>query len=580
MFLSKYNEYLKTKWLALLLLLVIVISGAYLRCQGLDKYYYNSDEANQISFGSYATFLGLFDKEVRKNSHPFLGKLTIHVLKRISDDRMFLITFKSIIPAILTIIVFYAIGARFCGAAAGLFMAFIANYSYEMFQLSQLLRGYSLFIFFLSLGTYYLMRYLNEGKWQQHVLLYVFLAIASMLHFSAIFPISAVAAIILLEMLIKRKNWEKILVWGIFWPGLILAIYLYSIYQEAADTSVFLYSPNPVPANFLIWLKTLIDLIKILTFPFSWFASFFLVLIIYGGYILYRKGKWHIPSIIILMLALNTATAMLGKYPFTAYRVCLFYLPFFLILIGYAVQEIFENITRYKESAYKELLLVVTLGFISFNYFGFRYVEAAGAFRPNNILYFMVTRENYNDVINNMSKKVEKSDVVIADGVTANYFIAELDMSYVEKRAPNLYRIMFKDKPIYFNYDEQWPRFDSEDELKQFLVNLDKVIDKNTKRLWYVRLGWDNPLSFYRGLGDRGNINRFQRYAENGFVAKNNNYPSGELYSVNWEKIKEAYGIGEKKAQNKLQSKPKKKETKSLEPKKNKKAVKKTKKKR
>lgn len=538
------------------LLSIILILGMYVRIYGLSIYYYNNDEVNNLAMASYDGLIAFLKNNLIRDTHPIFARLPAHIILRFTDSEFWLRTI-SMVPGILFIIISFLIGKRFVGNLAAILMAFIAAFGYEFIILSQIVRHYMLFIFCVSAALWFLLKYF-ENKVRHNIYYYfLFCFLACFTHYASAIFVTASGLTLAIYQIFNKEKFGKVFFWLYAHLILGLLVVIYSYGQKSYMVPVFTYAPNPIPRNPSIFIKTIQDFLELISFKEKQASYFLLVLLFAGIYNSIIKRKWFISLILFLMVTINIIFAFYKIFPFSAFRVCLYLAPVIMLLLGYGIQFIYEGFAKEMEDisgAYKKhkwfnkltefrFLLFAGAGII-FSVASIFYIHKNDYYRKNNLLYFPIHKQEYENTLIKLIENVGDNDVILTEGTTANYLLFKIRAKNVQYIGKGIARLIYKGRYIYFNYNKHWNSITSKGEFLRYIKELSLYEDMTkVEKLWIFRIGWPTTLSFVSSGRGVGSSTLVKPYIIEHHLEKSGEFFSGDFYAVDYQKFKEGYGI-------------------------------------
>ena len=216
----------------------IIIAGAlFVRLWGLGEYDFNDDEfwhlvvANQDNLGQLISFN--FEQEV----HPPLSVIIWHFALKISNNQLWLRMF-SIVPSLLLIPSIYIFGRDYIGKSAGYFLALLFAFGAMPIGISSTIRAYSMMMLALTWAAIFAHKF-SYKKSKKYLVHYFLVCLAAIeLNHAAIFIVSTLGLILLLES-IKEKNKKDFVVIALMHLVLIVLVGGYSyILKNIYDFSI------------------------------------------------------------------------------------------------------------------------------------------------------------------------------------------------------------------------------------------------------------------------------------------------------------------------------------------------------
>ena len=299
------------------LVLACVLLGFVLRLQGLETYWLNPDEGTYLDAAAAPTWAELGGK-IAPQPHPPLFHLVLRPIALFSAD-IGLLRLPSLVfgcLAVLGISLLTRVGAGgFAGLVAGLLTAVAPG----AILLSQLVRPYSLQLFTLSFGIWFLLRYLERKRRADLLGFSLGMGLALSSHYSSALILLAADVLVLGLLLGRRLPWSQIKLLGL--AHLPLAAVLLGAYFLHLRSGVLAQSLG-VPH----WLEPFVhdsagDLwlgwIDLQRYLFgSGYGALSLLLVILGFVAAARSRRGPLAAFAAIALVIAAVASLLELYPF------------------------------------------------------------------------------------------------------------------------------------------------------------------------------------------------------------------------------------------------------------------------
>src|SRR5438874_9634507 len=137
-----------------ILLLLILITGSWLRFHNLSETSLSNDELSALTRARYDSCHDLINKGIRTDGHPALVETTLWFIVHHFNDNVLTIRFLFAVAGIFSIVFIFLLSGRWFGKSTALLSA--AALSSLQFPLlySQLARPYSIGLMFVLATTY------------------------------------------------------------------------------------------------------------------------------------------------------------------------------------------------------------------------------------------------------------------------------------------------------------------------------------------------------------------------------------------------------------------------------------------
>ena len=414
----------------------------------------------------------------------------------------------SLLPGAALILVFFLLGRRVSGTAAGVAMAYLAAFSSGAIQISQVLRPYSLLVLFLSLALWCFISYAMTCR-QRYLYgysLFMLLSIAS--HYSAALCFAAIGIVWFSRLLIQResvKEYYKIALAHL--PPLVILILLYVYHISLLNAGGGVYSQRPyLDPLFPHTLSGLIDntaaLFRYLFFPVK--AKWLMVIAMAGFLSLWKSPQRYVAITALITFLLSFVLNYLNAHPFGGSRHSIYLFPFIALLIGAAVQIgcdflnhgvipfLKKRIYFQGKNLQAQLLYACIACLVASTVIVTFYFKQHDFLR--NFGEFPLKQESYTKLNMYLKENMQPEDIIITNGKGSNYFI------YNEYRKtnhkPQIKFLSWYWRKVVWNefdcfYIFRW-KFENLETVLKILKEINKHADlRKTSKVWLVNIGWD-----------------------------------------------------------------------------------------
>jgi hypothetical protein len=328
--------------------LAVVAGGFAARLLAASGSYLNADEAIQYVLANQPS-VDLAYKAALTNAHPPLHVLLLHLWRFLGHSEWLLRLPSVLAGTAFCWVTFKWISMTF-GRAAGLISLILAAFTPALIALSAEVRGYSLLLLFMVSSLYFFERALREPSVRRVLYSSLFLYLALLSHYSAVFFAVAAGAYSLARLGDSRRPRSLVVAWlGGQAGGMLLCVFLY-VSQLANFTGAFAASlMEPYQREFFrLGQEDLLSLTRhntsrmflflfqephvsqAILWCFAASVAFLLVreLLPGRGHDSYR----HMGILLLLPFVLLWGASIAGAYPYVASRHSAFLAP--LILAG------------------------------------------------------------------------------------------------------------------------------------------------------------------------------------------------------------------------------------------------------
>ena len=502
------------RYIVLAVLLGLTGVGLYIRVHGLSAYYYSPDEAIELWMSGQDTISEAWQLGLRE-PHPPLRYIILHCMQAVSHDRLFLRMF-ALAPGLGLIWIFFALGRRVSGTAAGLAMAGMATFGFGAVLVSDVARVYPLAACFQSAALYYWVSYLDEGQSRR---LWAFSVCAILMMGTVYIQAIVIAAIYggWLIFLIARKKPARDFR-NLFLTALPLGatvIFLYFLHlRHIFSTARFANPVKPWIAPFFFhdlsgFAANIHDLFGYLFLPPI--AALTLVLALSGLAALCRQSRWVVTIVILLTLGLNIVLTLAGKFSLGGIRHSFHFFPFFALAIGASIQYAYDLAekqlaARLAGATLRRLSIaapaMAMVIFIAATFLVTRYYSRSDYLRrysSKSWTELPLLTHDYQMGMYELLGHLRPGDVIFASYQTIIYLELETNPKWTAV-SEDLSKINYRGYDWYFLTFEGaaggWGIPPSET-LRSLLQSLVKITAAPpTGRVWIVNLGWEGQINY------------------------------------------------------------------------------------
>lgn len=501
---EKYSVPLFVLWLAGI--------GLFIRIWGLWQYAFSPDELTVPlvpTAGSLHQVLTAFKGE----TNAPLTYVIIYFLLNFSNDELVL-RCMSLIPGSALIIMFFFLGRKVSGPASGLAMAYLAAFSMPAILMSEVIRQYSVLLFFLTVALWFLISYFDT--WQKKYLygysLFIALSISTL--YASVIPLAAIVMVWLTHSIIQKKpakEFANIIIFNLL-PFIIFgALYFYHISFHTEGGGVY----STLKQTYLATLfpNTLKDFFQH-TYDLFWFlflppyAIWLMVLAGAGVISLWRSSHRSLLLIIVGTFTINYAFAYFKKYPFGGTRHSIYIFPLIAVLIGAAVQQAYNFFMNdvllfiAKRTSRRVEYLQITLFYLGITCLFISTLVITFTYEQSDFLRlskytlrfheFPLKRDNQRKVFTYLTEKMGPEDIILANFKTSYYFIYYQLPNQTHITYPSSYCRKFSWNG--FNCFDNATRygFDEMGTVVRALQCIHQEADlKKVSKIWLVNMGWE-----------------------------------------------------------------------------------------
>ena len=484
-------------------LLILILSGVFIRICGLNEWMFNSDDVLHLSYGAAPTALATFHTALWHNTHSPGFFVILHYMLKISQNELFL-RCVALVPGVALIPSFYVLGNCYKGRVAGLFMAFIATFSVELVLVSEVIRQYSLLLLLECWALYALLCY-DKTKKPSHLIWYGLLSLVAIhVHYTAVIFIAACGIIWFITIAFQEKNKRDIIIWMVIHAilaAMFLVIFIMKYQTHTLQTDMQ-YAVNEFafrgfPSDVWGVVTILFYLVFFNHHPYGFLIALPLMFAVtMFGYIqAIEKKEYKILGLIGVALGVNVIVTLAKLYPLGMGRNCLYLVPLTLLPLASAVQDGVDYIyVRYQQPGedkrWRGILLpmVIFLGMIGYGVIDAHQKSFYRDSRANN---FSITKYQYNTALNYLLNVTQKGDIIITERFVVDYLFYENKSRHDDKIVGNIHHLTYKGRELYYTDETSacllfWYISDLQDFLQQLSLSVPAI---KHQQLWFFSLG-------------------------------------------------------------------------------------------
>jgi hypothetical protein len=479
-------------------LLCILLGGLWVRITGVSDYYYNPDEMEYLIIAKGETLTEIWRRGLAE-LHPPLAHFIRHYLLIITADAFHQRLF-SVAAGMVSVLGMYRLGIQVRGMFLGLFCASCMAFFPVAVSTSITIRNYAFFMAFLSWALYFFMRYQQQEKRSDLFYFTLLLLLASATHFTG-FLVAAALGLYEGLRLASTKRWNNFLMLCVsFLPLILLGIFLYFHYL-VPGTAGPMWNHLTIETGFAA--KGLLARFHATCWgvlgyfvPFlitgqesnpGLFAILFSALLFIGLYIkgllIMRREKQAWWPLVLIMWVIALFAALANFYPFSPNRHNYYFLPFFIIPLGYQIENIIR-IKHYQRFAqyFAALAIILTVFFFEKNDIYLKYGSE-----------FPLKQQNFYAGQQFLNQRLQPGEIIITERIAAYfYFLYDKDSgrtpydSYADVSYHHKTTVLAPFDPP-FKPHTGWEPF--RDNLKSRLTS---NITTPNSYVWFVMYGWKN----------------------------------------------------------------------------------------
>ncbi len=494
-------------------LLFITGIATYLRFKHTGLYYFNPDEAWNLTIATQKTVGDVIKFNNYDNAHPPLFFIFLHFILKISDNITFLRSI-TLIPGILIVPFIFLFAYRFVGKPAAVVLSIVFTYMFSIQIVSGILRQYTIYVFLLVGCFWFLLNYLEnyERKNLYGYLILLFFAVETH-HSAAMIMVAAGIPIFISLIRENKKDLSVFIIGSLIIGGAFILNYIYQIWLGAYGPYDHKVTQGWQGAGFPKDIKgfwnNFQSIITAFFSPTNLFAKVSILLFLpLGLYKLLKTRKWQILSILFILTVLAIFSSFILKvYPFYGSRYTLYFLPVMAIIIGegfclfykgieITTDKIISNIQarRFVINSIN-IFAVITLCFFANKKFAQVNYHRDKA---SSSCEFSITKNDYFKVMQMLDSVASSDDIVISEKQAMWYILYNLGKDReIQKISPIAAKLRYHDKDIYY-----WDQLGvlqitmvSSDNIKNLLKDIKPYINRKVKKVWFMGIGCGSSIS-------------------------------------------------------------------------------------
>ena len=334
---------------------VVVAAGFALRLFTATRSYLSPDEAlHYLLINQSSAWLAY--KASLTNAHPPLIFLILYVWHLLGRSEVMLRLPSVLLGTAFCWVAFKWVSAAF-GRTAGLISLILFTFSPAMVSLSAEVRGYALMLFCMAAALYFLARAFEEKSSGKMWCFSIFLYLAILSHYSALFFTVALGVYVLARSVDGQLPRKAVVAWALGQLGaLAVYVFLYVTHVSKLKTMIALWSMpfegayfHPDSGNIFTFTK--VNTLNIFVFLFAqqYVAITALLALIAGTVILFGKDllshrdgrpSSRLGILLFLPFAAVWGAALAGIYPYVGSRHTVFLAPFAIAGASYLLAAI------------------------------------------------------------------------------------------------------------------------------------------------------------------------------------------------------------------------------------------------
>jgi len=178
----------KNKRITFILLLIIIIAGAFFRFNHLGSESIWLDEGYAVVEANQPTVLGVLDAVYGPpEGTPPLYFVVLHLWMKYVGNTEFLLRLPSVIFSLISIVLIFLIGRKLYDSKTGIIAALLMSLSMIQILYSQEARPYGLFVMLVLLSSLFFIDFAKKGKTKDQILYLIFTILMLYAHYLGLF---------------------------------------------------------------------------------------------------------------------------------------------------------------------------------------------------------------------------------------------------------------------------------------------------------------------------------------------------------------------------------------------------------
>ncbi len=422
-------------WMALL-----IITAIYVRVNGAGGYYYHPDEIMHIDIAKGSSLGEVFNFSLHE-THPPLGHILRHYWQQIDGG----IAFErglSLVFGIALIPLYYLIGNRLGGTFSGLCASALATFSHGLIVQSYVVRNYTIFVFFLSLGFYCYLEWREKLSLRALLLYALFAILGCLTHLAGIFFTLPVFFYEIIRLHHRKSINRPVISQWIIANAIIIILAAITYYiwlpasapfSFAAFHEAYLSHGQFSPADLLLAALFYAPLTSHYVLPSHAALLIIAPAVIFSAITCHKSRNFYYLTATACLLGMLLVAS--GSYQFLTSRRSIWILPFILPAAGLGLADCIRICTR-KAKTTRTLRLTATLifaaGFLSYDRDA-RFAETDDLMR-NALEYNKMPKCDF-DKIKDFLKSLDNKHAIIFDRSDVFLFSEENPYQYMNEAA-------------------------------------------------------------------------------------------------------------------------------------------------
>ncbi len=437
------------------ILILLIVLGIFVRVYDWEDYYYSGDDIFHLFIAKAETPLAVIDRN-RIDIHPPLIYLIIHFFDKLGNS-ILVHRLPSLIFGVLLIPLVFILVKYLTNWFEGLCMAFFVSIGYGPVLMSQVLRQYTIALFFVFCSIYFFIKFKEIGKSKNLFLYFLFSLLSISSHYLMAIPIFSLFIYNLFYFISNKAESKKIPSWLI--ANLLLGVITFVFYNHNGkgqwgysgiqisnnrdEWMVFGY-----PKNLISYLLNFIVILLYFSIP-DYIVSNILIFLLLVGLVYSLKEKKYrfIFFIFTVGILISVFINRLGLYPFWGSRHSLHLYPFFILIWSVSIwalrKEFFSRLRNFQKTF---IFLLTTC----FSVLSVLFVFAKGFYRVFAYEEFPNTVEETKRFISVIDANLGETSLIITDKQTG-LLLAFLEKNFSDDVFyPDYVLFRYKSVPVVF----------------------------------------------------------------------------------------------------------------------------------
>lgn len=352
---QKVRKYAETHN-TILILIFIVLLGAFLRIKGLTYQSYWLDELYSASYSDPANSFGRMFSYVSEDNHPPLYQTFLWISYHLFGYSELVGRAFSAVMGILGVVAIYFLGKELFNKEIGLYASFFAAINYFLIYYSQETRAYSMLLLFTIISYTYFVKVLKEPSNKSILLYWLSTIILFNTHYFGFFLVATQVFVFLWSIISFPEKRKSLIKLAVYTSIVFILSLLPNMQSLIANSGVDVWwIKEPTPTFFIKYIFSY--------FHTKWLVILFAIGALISLWYLSKRSTPEREKTALILLLIWIVIAYLLPYlmsilyaPLLTDRNTIIILPAILMIASYGIWRI---------SSWKKIVLLVTISLLS-----------------------------------------------------------------------------------------------------------------------------------------------------------------------------------------------------------------------